>query len=92
MVNLSRKAIGRVALGVQLQKDLRLPELLAPTGKAAKSPLPLPLVAPRTAERATGRLVISAPESLRINPEKTGGLRSISFDEAYRGDPAGRVR
>jgi hypothetical protein len=85
IVNLSRKAIGRVALGVQLQKDLHLPELLTPTGKAAQIALPLPLVAPRTADRATGRLVISAPESLRINPEKTVGLRSISFREAYDG-------
>jgi len=37
-------AIGRVALGVQLQKDLRLPELLAPTDKAAQIPLPLPMM------------------------------------------------
>ena len=48
-------------------------------------PLPLPLVAPRTAERATGRLIISAPESLQITPEKTVGLRGISFKEAYEG-------
>ena len=85
VVNLSRKAIGRVALAVQLQKDLHQPELLTPTGKAAQIALPLPLVAPRTAERATGRLVISAPDSLQINPDKTVGLRSISFNEAYEG-------
>ena len=47
--------------------------------------MPLPLVAPHTAERATGRLVISAPESLQVTPEKTVGLRSISFKEAYEG-------
>ena len=35
VVNLSRKAIGRVALAVRLQKDLHQPELLTPTGKAA---------------------------------------------------------
>ena len=86
VVNLSRKAIGRVALGVQLQKDLRLPELLAPTDKAAQIPLPLPLVAPHTAERATGRLVISTPDNLQVvAPEKTNGLRSISYGEAYEG-------
>ena len=60
VVNLSRKAIGRVGLAVQLQKDLHQPELLTPTGKTPQMPLPLPLVAPRTAERATGRLIISA--------------------------------
>jgi hypothetical protein len=85
VVNLSRKAMGRVALGVQLQKDLRLPELLSPTGKAARIAVPLPLVAPRTAERATGRLVISSPESLQVNAEKTTGLRIISFPDAYMG-------
>ncbi|MFZ1935524.1 MAG: hypothetical protein WCB27_09705 [Thermoguttaceae bacterium] len=85
VVNLSRKAIGRVGLAVQLQKDLRQPELLAPMGRTPQIPLPLPLVAPRTAERATGRLVISAPESLQITPEKTVGIRSISFREAYEG-------
>ncbi len=85
VVNLSRKAMGRVVLAVQLQKDLHQPELLTPTGKTPQMPLPLPLVAPRTAERATGRLVISAPESLQITPEKTVGLRGISFKEAYEG-------
>jgi hypothetical protein len=74
-----------VALAVQLQKDLHQPELLTPTGKAAQIPLPLPLVPPRTAERATGRLVIFAPDSLQINPEKTVGVRSISLAEAYDG-------
>lgn len=83
VVNLSRKAFGRVGLAVQLQKDMRRPELLTPTGKTPQIALPLPLVAPRTAERATGRLVIFAPESLQITPEKTAGLRSISFREAY---------
>jgi autotransporter-associated beta strand protein len=85
LVNLSRKAIGRVGLAVQLQKDLRQPELLTPMGKMPAIALPLPLVAPHTAERATGRLVISAPESLQITPEKTVGMRSISFREAYEG-------
>jgi hypothetical protein len=85
IVNLSRKAIGRVALAITLQKDLRLPELLTPTDKAAKFDVPIPTVAPKTVERAVGRLVVSAPESLRVNPEKTAGLRSISFNEAFAG-------
>ena len=88
VVNLSRKAIGRVALAVQLQKDLHQPELLLPTDKAAHIAVPLPLVAPRAAERATGRLVISAPESLHVNPDTTVGLRSIPFNEAFEGMPA----
>ena len=85
VVNLSRKAIGRVALAVQLQKDLNQPELLTPTGKTVDIAAPIPLVAPGTVERATGRLVIYAPESLRVNPRKTAGLRSVSFKEAFDG-------
>jgi autotransporter-associated beta strand protein len=85
VVNLSRKALGRVGLALQLQKDMRQAELLTPMGKTPPIALPLPLVAPHTAERATGRLLISAPESLQITPDKTVGLRSISFKEAYEG-------
>ena len=84
VVNLSRKAIGRVALAVQLQKDLHQPELLTPTGKTPQIALAASAGRPATAERATGRLMISAPESLQITPEKTVGLRGISFKEAYR--------
>ncbi len=85
VVNLARKALGRVALAVQLQKDLQEANLLTPTGKASDIPLPIPQVAAGTVERATGRLLIYAPESLRVNPGKTEGLRSISFQEALEG-------
>lgn len=84
-VNLSRKAIGRVALGIVLQKDLRQPELLTPTDKAATFEVPIPSVLSKTVERAVGRLVVSSPESLKVNPDKTVGLRNISFAEAYVG-------
>ena len=85
VVNLAHKAIGRVALAVQLQKDLQEANLLTPTGKASDIPLPIPQVAAGSVERATGRLLIYAPESLRVNPGKTEGLRSISFQEALEG-------
>ena len=84
MVNLARKALGQVGLAVQLQKDLQEANLLTPTGKASDIPLPIPQVA-GTVERATGRLLIYAPDSLRVNPGKTEGLRSISFPEAVEG-------
>ena len=87
VVNLARKAMGRVGLAVQLQRDLHEPNLLAPTGHAADIPLPLPLVAPATVERATGRLVILAPETLQVNPAKVQGLRAVSFKEAMDGMP-----
>lgn len=85
IVNLGRKALGRVGLALQLQKDLREPDLMAPTGKAVQTAVLLPRVAPETAQRATGRAIVSAPESLRVNPGKVEGLRSISFTEALQG-------
>ena len=85
VVNLTRKAIGRVALAVQLQKDLNRADLLAPTGKTVDIALSIPVVAPSTVQRAVGRLVIYAPESLRVNPGKIAGLRSVSFQEAFEG-------
>lgn len=85
VVNLSRKAMGRVGLVVQLQTDLHHSELLAPTGAAAKIALAVPSPAAGTTQRATGRLVIYAPESLRLDPGKTAGLRAISFKDAFEG-------
>jgi hypothetical protein len=85
VVNLARKAMGRVGLVVELHKDLQEADLLAPTGKAAEIPLPIPQVAAGTVERAAGRVMIYAPESLRVNPGKTKGVRSVSFKEALGG-------
>jgi hypothetical protein len=82
VISLSRKAIGRVALAVQLEKALHEPDLLSPTGKAAAIPLAIPRVTPASVERETGRLVIYAPDSLVVNPTKTDGLRSITLMEA----------
>ena len=92
VVNLARKAFGRVALAVQVQRELKEPDLLTPTGKAAQIPLPLPAVARESVERATGRLVVYAPESLRVNPAKVEGLRSISVQDAMEGMPSSRQR
>jgi hypothetical protein len=84
-VNLSRKAMGRVGLSVRLEKDLNEPDLLSPTGKSAELALSLPQVVADSVERAKGRLVIYAPESLRVNPTGMEGLRSVSFEEAFEG-------
>jgi hypothetical protein len=88
IVNLSRKALGKVAVEVQLFKALSEPDLLAPTGKAAAIPLVIPRVAPAAVERETGRLIVYAPESITVNPTATAGLRSIPISEALQGAPA----
>ncbi len=85
VVNLSRKAIGRVALAVRFERELHQPELLSPLGRPARLELTMPTPAPHTAQQSAGRLVVYAPESLRVNPDKTVGLRSISFKEAFEG-------
>ncbi|NUQ63982.1 MAG: hypothetical protein HUU20_16005 [Pirellulales bacterium] len=90
VVNLGRKAMGKVALGVQLQKDLQEPDLLGPTGKAVTMPVEVPRPVSTNLERATGRLIVYAPESLRVNPATSDGLRAISFEEALAGMEAGR--
>jgi len=84
VINLSRKAIGRVGLAVRLEKTLSEPDLLAPTGKAATIPIPLPRVAGKAVERSVGRMIIHAPEGLRVNPGTTEGLRPTSFGEAVQ--------
>lgn len=85
IVNLTRKAIGAVGLSVQLSKPLTDPELKTPLGKAASLPLSLPRPTAGGVERTIGRLVVVAPESLRVNPGKTDGLRPVSFQEALAG-------
>jgi len=82
VVDLSRKAFGKVTLEVVLHRRLAEPDLLEPTGNAARIPLPLPRATPGTVERETGRLVVYAPESLRVNPVDPTGLRTVTFQEA----------
>ncbi len=64
VVSLARKAFGRVGLAVQLRKELHEPDLLTPTGKAAKLDVAIPAVPSNTVERSAGRVVVLAPESL----------------------------
>jgi len=90
VVNLGRKALGRVGLVVELEKDLDEPDLLSPTGKAADIPVPIPRIAADSVERAVGRLIVYAPESLLVNPAKADGLRSVPFAEALQGMQSAR--
>ncbi len=85
VVNLAQKAVGKVALTVFMDRPLEHPELQTPTGKTIAIPIPVPLVPAATVEHATGRLVVYAPESLRVNPVEATALRSVSADEALAG-------
>ncbi|MHB8863573.1 MAG: hypothetical protein ACYC6N_14320 [Pirellulaceae bacterium] len=88
LVNLSKKAFGKVGLSVQLERQLSDPNLLSPTGTASTLPIPLPRATAADVEFAQGSVVVNAPESLHINPAQDEGLRSISFGEAFQAIPA----
>lgn len=90
LVNLSRRAIGKVALFVELVKRQDDPNLLAPTNVLSVINVPLPRVQPASVARTSGRMVLHAPESLRINPKETKGLRPISPAEAVQVVPCAR--
>jgi hypothetical protein len=85
VVNLSRKAIGKVALWVELQQRQERPELLTPTSKTTGIDIRIPRVSPAKVNRVTGRFILYAPESLRVTPTDAKGLRSISAAEALQG-------
>lgn len=82
VVSFARKAMGKVALWVELSKRQEDANLLAPTGQLSTITLPLPRVNPSTVARTAGRMIIHAPESLRITPSDLTGLRTISASEA----------
>jgi hypothetical protein len=85
IVNLSRKAIGKVALWVELQRRQDDVNLQTPSGKASDVALVIPRVAPAKLQRVTGRLLVYAPASLRITPKEVKGLRSVAVAEALQG-------
>ena len=84
IVNLARKAIGKVALSIELQRKLSDANLLTPTETASALSLAVPQAKQANLTRATGHMIVHSPESLRINPTSTAGLRSISFSEVYQ--------
>ncbi len=85
VVNLSRKALGRVGLKLQLQRNLNEKNLVSPTGKSSEIDLTVPQPTKNTVEHSAGRLIVSAPESLRVNPAKAEDVRPVSFQEALEG-------
>lgn len=90
VVELARRALGRVALGLELAVELHEPALNVPGEQSARIGLPVPVPAPGTFQRANGRLVVNAPESLRVNPARDDGLRSVTFEEAFQPVPSAR--
>ena len=88
VVNLGKKAQGAIGLAVRLERDLSEPDLVTPTGKAVDIPLPIPRPHAEGIERSAGRLVVYAPESLRVLPAERTGLREIALAEAFQPIPS----
>lgn len=84
LVNLARRATGKVGLRLELVKRQEDANLLAPTGTLSVISLPLPRVQSASVARTSGRLLVYAPESLRISPKEAKGLRPISPAEAVQ--------
>lgn len=84
-VYLSRRAFGEVGLLVELQRTLDDENLLTPTGTATDYTIAFPRVDPSSVARTNGRLILYAPESLRITPLEIQGGRALSFTEALDG-------
>ncbi len=70
---------------MRLEQQLTDANLLTPTGTASNIPLFVPKARQEHLTRVNGQLWLAAPESLRVNPTTTGGLRSISLSEAGAG-------
>ncbi|MFM2093055.1 MAG: hypothetical protein RIS70_179 [Planctomycetota bacterium] len=85
VANLSQRALGQVGLLVQLRRPLEKSTLLTPGETATEIPLPVPRVAPGMLEAVQGRLVVYAPESLRVNLGRQEGARAVPVAEAMQG-------
>jgi hypothetical protein len=85
-VYLSRRAFGVVGLLVELQRSLDDENLLIPTGNATDYTIDFPHVEISSVARTNGRLILYAPESLRVDkPLEMQGGRPLSFTEALDG-------
>lgn len=85
IVNLREQALGRVGFAIDLYKRMDEADLRTPTGHAADVAIGFPRIASPDVEQAAGRLIVYAPESLRLNPVAADGLRTISLSEALGG-------
>ncbi len=93
-VRLARQHLGRFGLQVRTRRDASDPNLQRPTGTASEIGMSFPRVATRTTLRSRGRLIVSAPGSLRFEPRRSTGVRPAvqetdSFEVPRTGPMAG---
>ena len=91
VVNLSKRAFGRVGLFVELQKTLDDPNLLTPTGETSTLDIPLPQASDEALEHSTRRLIIYSPESLRVTPKGVDSAQAVPVEAAVQLAPSMRA-
>ncbi len=80
-VNLSKRALGAVGITAQLHRRLQVPELTESVDKTVVLPIGLPRAAGANLAFSEGAVLVRVPESLRVNPTVTQGLRAVSLRE-----------
>ena len=81
LVQLAKKALGRLGLLLRLRRMLDDANLSAPTGQVSTIEWPIPRLL-NSVSPFRGRLVVYTPENLRVNPRQTGNLRPVAVDWA----------
>lgn len=84
VINLARKATGKVVVYLELYKRLSDTKLQQPSEKETAIDLLLPRVAPASRERTTTNFVVFAPASLSLTGPKIDGVRAVNFQEAVQ--------
>ncbi len=87
-INLARKAMDKSGLLVRIQKRLNDPNLQQPTGQASTLNIPIPQPNQPFIEQFDGRLVLLAPESLRLSPAISSGLRATEMTDILLQSPS----
>lgn len=85
VIQLSRRALGRVGLSVILNQKLDADDLAKPMGRAVDVSAAAPRLVGSYVEQAQGQLIVRVPESLRVNVLGSEGLRSIPSAELNAG-------
>ena len=80
-VNFSRKAFGLVGLHLGLERRHNDENLVTPTGVRTEYTFELARVVPASVDHVRGRLLILAPEGLRLTPKDTAGGQSVAVNE-----------
>ncbi len=88
LVNLERKALGKVGLLIDIEKSINGDKnLTEPTGESSEYVVNVPRVDAETVERVDGNIVVYAPLSLRVVSKDVVGARAVPILDAFKTVP-----